>query len=457
MRKMGLNKNYVVAIFDDPKFASRNMTIQQKRKEITEFFTRFKYFGPIIYGNSVNEVLDKALEHDVDYCIVQAVGHIVRDGSFFKIIEKWMDKKNFFVTGHIMDKETPNSNWAEGDGYYGLHKQCILVNLKYYEKFDKPVWGEAKHKIDKPEHLAAANRHVKDIHDDYTPLALMPTEETKVCTPLVDGWNFINTSLENGLTVYNFHPKVRDAKEFVYPTSSIQDLQTQLSWVNNIVNYAPQCVFLWNTETYLDLKYCKIQEPVRHLYTLAASFKPNIILNTFNFEDDAKINFYDYSKPALAYKKMMLTQWNGEDYPSFINWARKKYSFNETHGTLTEHETDDFLWQREISWWGGEDTIKEHWKRYKKLKHTWTHVDISKDCTPITNKIVKEPGSVIWWSNAFHTVNAHYLHGLKGVTESYTTWIKEIKTNNPDMWILGKDFLDRPIEGGQIKDYVIKS
>ena len=45
MRKMGLNKNYVVAIFDDPKFGSRNMTIQEKRKEITEFFTRFKYFN----------------------------------------------------------------------------------------------------------------------------------------------------------------------------------------------------------------------------------------------------------------------------------------------------------------------------------------------------------------------------------------------------------------------------
>ena len=457
MRKMGLNKNYVVAIFDDPKFASRNMTIQEKRKEITEFFTRFKYFGPIIYGNSVNDVLDKALEHDVEYCVVQAVGHIVRDGSFFKIIEKWMDKKNFFVTGHIMDKETPNSNWAEGNGYYGLHKQCILVNLNYYKKFDKPVWGEAKHKLDKPEHLAAANRHAKDIHDDYTPLAVMPTEETKVCTPLVDGWNFINTSLENGLTVYNFHPKIRDAKEFVYPTSSIEDLQTQLSWVNNIVNYAPQCVFLWNTETYLDLKYCKIQEPVRHLYTLAASFKPHIILNTFNFEDDAIVNFYDYSKPALAYKKMMLKQWNGEDYPAFINWARKKYQFNETHGTLTEHETDDFLWQREISWWGGEDRIKEHWKRYKRLKHTWTHVDISKDCKPITSRIVNEPGSVIWWSNAFHTVNAHYLHGLRGVTSSYKTWIDEITKQNPNIWILGKDFLDRPVEGGQIKDYVIKS
>ena len=30
---------------------------------------------------------------------------------------------------------------SEGDGYYGLHKQCLLVNLDYYKKFDKPVYG----------------------------------------------------------------------------------------------------------------------------------------------------------------------------------------------------------------------------------------------------------------------------------------------------------------------------
>ena len=97
MRKMGLNKNYVVAIFDDPNFSSKNMTIQEKRAEITGFFTRFKYFGPIIYGNSINEVLDKALEHDVDFCVAQSVGHIIKEGSFFRLLEKWMEKKNFFV------------------------------------------------------------------------------------------------------------------------------------------------------------------------------------------------------------------------------------------------------------------------------------------------------------------------------------------------------------------------
>ena len=47
-----------------------------------------------------------------------------------------------------MDKSKKNMNNPEGhNGYYGLHKQCMLVNLKYYEKFDKPVLERKQMKI----------------------------------------------------------------------------------------------------------------------------------------------------------------------------------------------------------------------------------------------------------------------------------------------------------------------
>ena len=135
MRKMGLNKNYVVGIYDDTRH--HNLSLDQKRKEITEFFTRFKYFGPIIVKQYINDVLNEALEYDVDYCILQSIGHIIKDASFFTFIEKWIENQNFFVTGHIMDKSKKNKNNPEGhNGYYGLHKQCMLVNLDYYKKFD---------------------------------------------------------------------------------------------------------------------------------------------------------------------------------------------------------------------------------------------------------------------------------------------------------------------------------
>ena len=68
------------------------------------------------------------------------------------------------------------------------------------------------------------------------------------------------------------------------------------------------------------------------LYSVAASFKPNMILHHFGFTDETEVVFYDYSKPALAFKKLLFTQWNGEDYPSFIKWALAKYQFSETGG-----------------------------------------------------------------------------------------------------------------------------
>tara|TARA_Y100001937_G_scaffold14738_1_gene19912 strand:- start:676 stop:2049 length:1374 start_codon:yes stop_codon:yes gene_type:complete len=452
MRKMGLNKNYVVGIYNDTSFSS-HMSESERLKELTEFFTRFKYFGPIIAANSVNEVLDKALKHGVKYCIVQATGHIIQEAAFFRHIEKWIEKQNFFVTGHIMDKNKPNKNNPKGAaGYYGLHKQCMLVNLDYYKKFDKPVFGDKS--STKEEMVIKAKRHSKDIHDDYTPLSLMPTEESTICTPLVDGWNFINVSLENDLTVYNFHPKIRESKQYIYPSLSAEELATQLSWIQNIVEYAPTCVFLWNTENYLDLKYIKLNKPIKKLYSVAASFKPNMILHHFGFTNDTEVVYYDYSKPALAFKKLLLTQWNGEDYPSFIKWALAKYQFSETGGVETETLTRDELWQREIKFWGSEKSIKDHWLMYKELKHSFTHVDICENPEKIINKITDEPDSVIWWSNAFHTVNAQYVRGLQGVKDCYNKWLKLLNSKNTNIWILGKDYLDKPVEGNTLKEYL---
>ena len=79
-----------------------------------------------------------------------------------------------------------------------------------------------------------------------------------------------------------------------------EEIENQLSWINNIVTYAPTCVFFWNTENYVDLKNLAI-EPIKKLYSVAASFKPNMILHKFGFYDDTEIVFYDYSKQALSF------------------------------------------------------------------------------------------------------------------------------------------------------------
>ena len=49
-----------------------------------------------------------------------------------------------------------------------------------------------------------------------------------------------------------------------------------------------------------------------------------MILHKFGFYDDTEIVFYDYSKQALAFKKLLLKEWDGEDYPSFLDYAVAK-------------------------------------------------------------------------------------------------------------------------------------
>ena len=450
-RKMGLTKDYIVGLLDDSSVIP-NATAAQKAKELTEFFTRFKYFGKIIHGTSVNEILDKALNENKKYCIIQCIGHLIKEAHFFTLLENWMESHNFFITGHIMDKENPNSAHPAGDGYYGLHKQCLLVNLNYYKKFDKPIFGNKRNS--ETVNLVKAIRSIHDIHDDYTPLSLKPSEETLVCTPLVDGWNFINKSLENGLTVYNFHPKIREQKQYVYPNKSAAELNRQLSWINNIISYAPTCVFLWNTEGYKDLKYVQLVDPIDHLYSVAAAFKPNFILNRFGFKETTKITYFDYSKPALAYKRMLLEYWDGDDYPKFIDWARKKFTINETAATATENETMQDLWLREIEEWGSEKLIKNHWEFYKTLEHNYIYCDVCVNPKKFTNKVKNKGTQIIWWSNAFHTVNAHYLRGLQGVKKCYTEWISQLYDKNQNLYIMGKDYLNRPIEGRTLKEYL---
>ena len=212
----------------------------------------------------------------------------------------------------------------------------------------------------------------------------------------------------------------------------------------------------WNTETYLDLKYVKFNKakPVKKLYSVAAAFKPNMILETFGFDEETEIVFFDYSKQSLAFKKLLISQWDGEDYPAFLQYAIAKYQMNVTGGNETQGLTNNQLWEREIKWWGGADNIKANWLKYKKLKHKFIHVDICDDPNKITQNVTNEENSIIWWSNAFHTVNAHYVRGLQGVTNCYNKWLTLLEQQNENLYILGKDYLDRPVEGGTIKEYI---
>ena len=81
-------------------------------------------------------------------------------------------------------------------------------------------------------------------------------------------------------------------------------------------------------------------------------------------------------------------------------------------------------------------------------------MDLCENPEELYPHITNEEDSIIWWSNAFHTVNAHYVRGLQGVTKCYNEWLSNLEKRNENLYLLGKDYLDRPVEGGTLKEYL---
>ena len=123
-----------------------NPILAAKLRSFTITWTRYSYHDLIIENNSINKILDEALERGNKYCLIQAYGHIIGEfwypkhwerKSFQSALKDWIENHDFFIAGHIIEGK---------DGWYGLSTQCLLVNLDYYEKFGRPVFNQVSHK-----------------------------------------------------------------------------------------------------------------------------------------------------------------------------------------------------------------------------------------------------------------------------------------------------------------------
>jgi superfamily I DNA/RNA helicase len=178
-----------------------------------------------------------------------------------------------------------------------------------------------------------------------------------------------------------------------------------------------------------------------------------LFLNKFDFYDDTEIIYYDYSKQALAFKSLLLEKWDGRNYPEFLKNIKKQYSINETFGGRTENREHSDLWREELEEWGGEEVLYNHWQRYKKLKHTFIHCDILVNPEKLINKVDNTEDSYIWWSNAFHTVTAHYTRNLEDLKDHYNNnWIKALSEKNSNLICYGTDILHNKLKNKNINE-----
>jgi len=456
-----------------------SLKLSMKCRDFTISCSRFDYFGHVIEASSVDEILERASRTDADHCLVQAYGHVsirYRDAergivtNFVKAVREWASEHDFVVAGRIVG--------GGEDGWYGLDDLCFLVSLAEYRALGKPSF----HPGDGPERLPATTEERAENSEGSPLRALHPAAGEITAEPRSPGWRLIAASLERGKPVRDFDDllyrcrydlRVEPEEEatvtaylgdgiFDYTSGESEGLSEDwrgfLDFVKDQAKHAKRGVFLGNWEGYGDVEEPPegFRGPVSNVYGVAAGFKPNRILETHGFSEDTRVVFFDYSEVALGLREALVTEWDGTDFPGFIESVAGRFpdAFYQLWGNAEPGALDLDLvadrWQTELGLWGGDAAFREHWSRYRELRHRFVPCDLFADPAPLLEAIEPGPGSVMWWSNAFHSLNGVWFYHFEKRQLLYRRWLHAVAAADPGLWIYGTDVDNRGIFGEPI-------
>lgn len=247
-------------------------------KNIADYtITNVTGFGYDVYvGRDEHLLLRQAASIYKKAVVISAGTEFINGSSFFDNLPQ-----DFFILGHILDM---------GDGYYGLHYQCYVINLDLYVQIGCPAPGDTE--MLSPHIQTAPLRSDKNIHDDYTPLWIKQGSSKESYKHKFHGWRIIQESLKANFEIHTFDQKLRDSKHYLY-----RDVDTS-SWIYKRYNYCLVNHVYENSTGNLNFPRpykCKIS----HLIHPAAGMTWYYKLQLHGYDKDTKVTFFDYNETAL--------------------------------------------------------------------------------------------------------------------------------------------------------------
>src|SRR5262249_14717252 len=135
-------------------------------------------------------------------------------------------------------------------------------------------------------------------------------------------------------------------------------------------------IFPWNLEAYddVDAPPDGLRPPLTSVYCVAAGFKPYRILHTHGFDSRTRVGLFDYSPRALEFRHRLIRDWDGTDYPAFLQKAFRDSppdTYFQLWAGLSPAEVApsdvERLWRAETDRWGGEETFQKNWNLCRSL------------------------------------------------------------------------------------------
>jgi hypothetical protein len=162
--------------------------------------------------SDIDRLIYKASDDNMDYIILVAMGFRTKDYTALHTIIKEAIENEHLIVGHLLE-DNPQDPL---NGFYHLHPQTIFIDLKQWAEIGKPKFGGIEKLTNTT--LPLVERSIVNIHHDYTPTYLHPTNKIREYTGKVnEGWNLISQVLLHGKKVGNFSDNIRKYKSHMYP------------------------------------------------------------------------------------------------------------------------------------------------------------------------------------------------------------------------------------------------
>jgi hypothetical protein len=386
-------------------------------------------------GDSIDAMVSSASMWGYKFLWIQSAGHYILDKPGIQIAIDEELQRGFFILGHILDY---------GEKYYSIHHQCMLIDIGIWDAIGRPKFGRAGVE-DRLLHMP--RRSPDNFHDTHTPKWIEPSGKTMTYSEQAIGWNFLACGLDRGVRIAPFSSAIRARKGYLYPEEDF-GYYFKLGDYRRRAREWSEAAWVVNTEEWT-VPTADFEGPVETVVGVASGLKLYLILFKLGFTDQTAVHYVDSSVATLNFKKWLLEYWDGRDYSTAVSrWLSHQPSSTHLQKDFSETKLIDGA-ATLYAHFGGEDQFVQQWEAFRKLPHTFNHVDLF---TTDHRKVLKmlpngTQHTVLWFSNIFHSYYTHSLLSHEEGEKLYCGWINMLQDKAPNAFVLCKDHYHSAIAG----------
>lgn len=165
-----------------------------------------------------------------------------------------------------------------------------------------------------------------------------------------------------------------------------------------------------------------------------AGFK--LLYNAYNYGFDlhsTKFVWYDFDAHSLKFKRLMVENWDGIDYPAFVEQFCSKYP--EANSLLLKDAKKQ--WASILEHFGGENNWLDFWCQVGCMEHEFIEVDLISGHKQITDKL-DNVSTFFWTSNIYSYVLLKVMSEPFKLERSFADLVTRLQEID-NCWFFGTD------------------